>query len=33
MSADEKRKQFKINMFSSFYRLGHIFANVVIYVL
>lgn len=32
MSDGQKRKQFKINMFSSSHRLGHIFANVVIYV-
>lgn len=32
MSDDKKWKQFKINMFPSSHRLGHIFANVVIYV-
>lgn len=32
MSDDKKWKQFKINMFSSSYRLGHIFAIAVIYV-
>lgn len=31
MSDDEKRKQLKINTFSRFRGLGHIFANIVIY--